>query len=140
MFLLMKFSNVKILKKRSEPSPGLIKYKLISDSMICTYTAYALVIIYKKSIDYNNYDFTTYYFIYNNSIGDYRLISEKNLAVLHLIAEYLLKNNFENQNLEDDYLTTHRCINITEDKINILFEEGQKHICKCPFYRLFMTN
>ena len=78
--------------------------------------------------------------VFQNLIHFLRLISENNLAILHLIAKYLLKNHLENQKLEEDYITTHRCISITEDNINIMFEDGQKHICQCPFLRLLMSN
>ena len=78
--------------------------------------------------------------VFQNLIDFLRLISQKNLAVLHLIAKYFLKNHLENQKLEDDYITTHRCINITEDNINIMFENGERHVCKCPFLRLLLCN
>ena len=79
--------------------------------------------------------------VFQNLINFLRLISQKNLTMLHLLANYLLKNHLENQKIEDDYyITNHRCINITEDDINIINIDGQNHICKCPFLRLLISN
>ena len=79
--------------------------------------------------------------VFQNLIHFLRLITQKNLAMLHLLANYLLKNNLENQKIEDDYyITNHRCINISENDINIINSDGQNHICNCPFLRLLISN
>ena len=78
--------------------------------------------------------------VFQNFINFLRLISQKNLAIFHIIAKYLLKNHLENQQIEDNYLTTHRCINIIKDNINIMFEDGTRHVCRCPFLRLLLSN
>ena len=78
--------------------------------------------------------------IFQNLIHFLRLISHKNLGMLNLIANYFLKNHFENQKLENKYYTTHRCIKISENDIKLLYEDQQNHICVCPFFRLFMSN
>ena len=79
--------------------------------------------------------------VFQNLIHFLRLISQKNLAMLHLLANYLLKNNLKNLKKEDDYyIINHRCINITEDDIKIIHEDEQKHICNCPFLRLLISN
>ena len=78
--------------------------------------------------------------VYQNLLHFLRLISQKNLGMLHLIANYFLKNYLEKQKLDDEYLATHRCINISEDSIKLLYSDKEKHICLCPFLRLFMTN
>ena len=91
----------------------------------------------KKDIPFLKKNFCV---VFQNLIHFLRLISQKNLAILHLIAKYLLKNHLENKILEEDYITTHRCINISENNINIKFEDGQRHVCNCPFLRLLLSN
>ena len=78
--------------------------------------------------------------VFQNMIHFLRLISQKNLGMLNLIANYFLKNHFENQKLGDEYYTTHRCLKITKDDIKLFHEDKQSHICVCPFFRLFMSN
>ena len=77
--------------------------------------------------------------VFQNLIHFLRLISQKNIAMLHLIANYLLKNNFENQIIKEEYTTTHRCMQIYGNEINIINNE-QLHICKCPFLSLLLKN
>ena len=77
--------------------------------------------------------------VFQNLLHFLRLISKNNLGMLHLIANYLLKSNFENQKLEDDYMTKHKCIKITEDEINII-NNDKPHICNCPFLSLLFNN
>ena len=62
--------------------------------------------------------------------------------MLHLIANYFLKNNFNSDKLEEDYMTTHSCIELSHNEIKISFDSDKKenHICKCPFVRLFLSN
>ena len=78
--------------------------------------------------------------VFQNLLHFLRLISNKNLGMLHLMANYFLKNIFENQKLDDEYMTTHRCLKITEDHIQLFYSDNKKHICICPFLRLFLTN
>ena len=78
--------------------------------------------------------------VFQNLLTFLRLISEKNLGMLHLIANYFLKNHLENQKLEDEYMTTHQCIKIAQNDIQLFYKDKQKHICVCPFARLFITN
>ena len=78
--------------------------------------------------------------IFQNLIHFLRLISENNIAMLHLISDYLLKNHFENQKIEDIYKTNHRCLQITDNDIKLMFQDGKEHICVCPFLRLFISN
>ena len=78
--------------------------------------------------------------VFQNLLHFIRLISEKNLGMLHLIANYFLKNHLGNQPLDDNYLTTHRCVNISENDIKHFSENKEKHACKCPFFRLFLSN
>jgi len=82
-------------------------------------------------------------------------ITEKNLAMLHLIALYLLKNKLPPENVDEQSLTTHSCITLEKDNINIFYPiqnenenffsslsfTGQnRHSCQCPFLRLFLSN
>lgn len=82
-------------------------------------------------------------------------ITEKNLGMLHLIAQYLLKNNLAPENADEQSLTTHSCITIDKDDIKIFYPiknenenffssfsfTGQnRHSCQCPFLRLLLSN
>ena len=78
--------------------------------------------------------------VFQNLIDFLRLISQKNLGMLHLLATYFIKNHLEGQKLEEDYLTTHRCIKMNQNEINIFNTDGQNHICGCPFLRLLISN
>ena len=80
--------------------------------------------------------------IFQNFIYFLRLITKNNSGMVHLIVNYFIKNNFETINLEDEYQTEHRCIEISQDDIKILFdnENKEKHICKCPFLSIFLSN
>ena len=89
--------------------------------------------------------------VFQNFLNFLFKITENNLGMLHLIASYLLKNNLSNEKNE----TTHSCIKIEKDKIEILYKDnndienfflpfnfkgGKKHKCKCPFLRLLFSN
>ena len=78
--------------------------------------------------------------VFQNLLHFLRLISQKNLGMLHLIANYFLNNHLENQKLEDEYMTSHRCLKISDDNIQLFYSDNIKHICICPFFRLFITN
>jgi hypothetical protein len=79
--------------------------------------------------------------IFNKFIKFLKSITEKNLGMLHLVANYFLTNHLENQKLEEEEMTTHRCIKITENDIKLFDnEKNEKHACLCPFFRLFITN
>ena len=78
--------------------------------------------------------------VYQNLLDFLRLISHKNLGMLHLLANFLLKNHLENKTIEDEFMTTHRCLKITDNEIQLFYADKQKHICICPFLRLFLTN
>ncbi len=78
--------------------------------------------------------------VFQNLIHFLRLISQKNLGMLNLIANYFLKNHLENQKLGNEYYTTHRCLRITENDIKLFYEDKQSHVCVCPFFRLFISN
>lgn len=78
--------------------------------------------------------------IFQNLLDFLRLITEKNLGMLYLVSTYFLTNHLSEQILEDEYYTTHRCIKIYENNIEIIYKEKQSHICQCPFLRLLMSN
>ena len=80
-------------------------------------------------------------FVFQKLLNFLRLISKNNLGMLHLIANYFLKNHFEkdDEKLNEDNMTGHRCIQISQNDIK-LFSDKEDHICKCPFFRLIMTN
>ena len=80
--------------------------------------------------------------VLQNFIKFLRLITKKNSGMVQLIANYFLKNNFGSIKLEDEYLTEHRCIEASKNDIKILYdgETKEKHICKCPFLSIFLSN
>ena len=85
--------------------------------------------------------------VFQNMIKFLRLITKKNLGMLHLMANYFLKNNLDTKKMEneveDDFKVNHRCIELNQNEIKIFYEnntKNEKHICKCPFLRHFMSN
>ena len=98
--------------------------------------------------------------IFKNFMNFLRKITEKNIAMLHIVASYFLKNNLsENIEIKKDeqeqFYTTHSCIKISNDNIEILYKDQNanknifssmnfsgltKHKCECPFLRLFISN
>ena len=77
--------------------------------------------------------------IFQNILNFLRLISQKNLGMLYLIANFFLKNNFENEKINEEYKTTHNCIKLADNNIEFL-NTNEPHICICPFIRLFLSN
>ena len=97
--------------------------------------------------------------IFKNFLNFFRKISEKNVAMLHILSSYFLKNNLgklmSNEKEKAQGLTTHSCIKINSDNIEILYKDKnsnknilspmnftgvEKHKCECPFVRLFVSN
>ena len=78
--------------------------------------------------------------VYQNLIHFLRLISHKNLGMLHLLANFFLKSHLENKKLDKEFMTTHRCLKITDNEIQLFYPDKQNHVCLCPFLRLFLTN
>ena len=80
--------------------------------------------------------------VFQNFIFFLRLITQKNLALLHLIAQYFTKNNFAAIKLEDECKTNHNCVEIEKNEIKVYFDTDKtgSHNCKCPFFRLFLSN
>ena len=93
--------------------------------------------IEKKDVIYLKDNFAV---VFQNMIHFLRLISQKNLGMLNIIANYFLKSHLENQKLGNEYYTTHRCLKITGNDIKLSYENKHSHICECPFFRLFMSN
>ena len=80
--------------------------------------------------------------VFQNFIKFLRLITKNNSGIVQLIANYFLKNNFGSIKLEDEYLTEHRCIEVSKNDIKILYDSQnkEKHVCKCPFLSIFLSN
>ena len=82
--------------------------------------------------------------LFQNFLNFLRLISQKNMGMLHLISNYFIKNNLyinsKSEKENEEFMVTHKCYIIEKDNIKILYENGENHKCKCPFIRLFMTN
>ena len=77
--------------------------------------------------------------IFQNLLHFLRLITENNLGMLYLIANYFLENHFKNNIIEDDYKTNHRCVKFDTKEIEII-NKDEIHICQCPFFTLFLLN
>ena len=78
--------------------------------------------------------------VFQNFIHFLRVISQKNLGILHLLSLYFLRNHLEGKKLEEHYITKHKCITINANEINIFYQVEQDHTCKCPFLRLLISN
>ena len=78
--------------------------------------------------------------IFQNLLHFLRLLSENNIGMLHLIANHLLESQLEKNNIQKEYFTTHRCIKITKNDIQLLYTNKEEHNCVCPFFRLLLTN
>ena len=82
--------------------------------------------------------------VFQNFLNFLRIISKKNIGMLHFLANYFIKNNLyinsKTEKENEEFLTTHKCYKIEKDNIKILYENGENHKCECPFIRLFMTN
>ena len=96
-----------------------------------------------------------YCILFKKFINFFRLISSKNLGMFNLLANYFLKNHFKEEKdiIEEEYKTSHTCIEIYENDIiinkNTKMEiekddnnnkENEKHKCKCCFFRLLLLN
>ena len=95
--------------------------------------------------------------VFQKLINFFKQISSKNSGMFHLLSKYFLKNHFKDQQIEDKYKTTHSCLKINKNDIEILFKKennnnkmeiendnnennSNKHICECNFMRLFFLN
>ena len=82
--------------------------------------------------------------VFQNLLNFLRLISKDNLGILHLIANYFVKNNLyinsKTEKEDEEFMTKHKCYKIEKDDIKILYVNGEKHKCICPFMRLFLSN
>ena len=95
--------------------------------------------------------------LFKKMLDFFRLISNKNLAMFFLLANYFLKNHLNNNNIEskdlDEYKINHPCIKISQNNIEVLYKKeddnkkmeieddnNNKHICECPFLRLLLLN
>ena len=94
--------------------------------------------------------------VFQNFITFLYLITNNNMGMLYLITNYFLKNHFP-ENIDEKYKTNHSCIKIENKNIQILYEDTNenknndifslldfnakdKHICKCSFLRLAVSN
>ena len=77
--------------------------------------------------------------IYQNFLDFLRLITENNLGMMYIISDYFLGNHFENNTLEEEYKTNHRCFKLNVKEIEI-YKNKKRHKCQCPFFRLFLSN
>ena len=156
--------------EKTFPKNILDNLKVFLDDLFMRFTKYLLLtekckLFYNEILEESNkkeeekYDIL---FLKNNCVTVFQnfltflfKITEKNLGMLHLIASYLLKNNLPAENADEQSLTTHSCINLEKDSINILYPiknenenffsslsfTGQnRHSCQCPFLRLFLSN
>ena len=93
--------------------------------------------------------------VFQNFLDFLYKITEKNLGIFHLIANYLLKNHFMNEQSDTKYKISHACVKMEINNIKILFknknenkdifscfnfDEKNQHKCECPFIRLLFSN
>ena len=78
--------------------------------------------------------------VYQNFLNFIRLVTENNLGMLYIIANYFLESHLENITIEEDYKTSHRCIKFDIKEIQVFNNEKGSHICHCPFFALFLCN
>ena len=94
--------------------------------------------------------------VFQNFLNFLYLLAKDNMGMLHLIANYLLKNNLQKDNNKNERgYTTHSCIQIMDDDIKITyrnkveneniyslipFKGAVNHKCECPFIRLIISN
>ena len=78
--------------------------------------------------------------IYQNFLDFLRLISENNLGMIYILSNYFLENHFENNSLEEEFKTNHRCFKLDVKEIEIIYKNEKNHKCQCPFFRLFLSN
>jgi len=88
--------------------------------------------------------------VFQNFLNFIYRITCKSIGMVHMIASYMVKNFFQEDNLDNKYMTTHTCINIENNDIQIKYNRsaqekvkrinGEKHKCECPFIRLLISN
>ena len=88
--------------------------------------------------------------VFQNFLNFIYRITYKNIGMLHLVASYMTKNFFQESDLEDKYMTTHTCIKLENNDIQIKYKKsaqekinrinGERHKCECPFIRLLISN
>ena len=93
--------------------------------------------------------------VFQNFLNFLTVISQSNMGILYLISNYLLKNYFSLQKIEEKDMTSHSCIKIENKTIEIIYEDKnsnkdifslnysnsqEKHVCQCPFLRLLLSN
>ena len=93
--------------------------------------------------------------VFQNFLNFLNILVTKNMGMVYLISNYLLKNHFSSKNIEEKYMTAHSCIKIENQNIQILYENKnqkndifslnysnsqEKHVCQCPFLRLLLSN
>jgi len=95
--------------------------------------------LYKEKMDIILLKFN-FCIVYQNFLNFIRLITENNLGMLYIIANFFLENHLENIAIDEDYKTSHRCIKFGIKDIHVLNNEKGSHICHCPFFALFLCN
>ena len=93
--------------------------------------------------------------IFQNFLTFLYVITNKNMGMLYLITNYILRNHFSLNNLDEKFKTVHSCIKIENKNIQILNKNKSEyenifsnkeenklnmHICECSFLRLLLTN
>ena len=91
--------------------------------------------------------------VFQNLLTFLSLVTYESPGMFYLISNYLLKNHFTSENIEEKYKTTHTFIKVVNKKIEILYKnkikndnffslnlKNEKHKCECSFLRLFLIN
>ena len=88
--------------------------------------------------------------VFQNFLNFLFQIISKNVGMVQLVASFMMKNYFKEDSLEEKYMTTHTCINLENNDIQILYKNSAQervsriypecHKCECPFIRLLISN
>ena len=81
--------------------------------------------------------------VFQNFLTFLYTITNKNMGMLYLVSKYSL-NNYLSKNPEEKFKVSHTCVRLEKKKIEVIKdnekESDNKHVCKCPFLRLMLSN
>ena len=154
--------------EKSIPNDILSKLKIFFDDLFLQFSQYFILgeqcdfftpeaLIYNISEKEERKDINileeNFCIVFQNLLTFLSLVTYECPGMFYLISNYLLKNHFSSENIEEKHKTTHECIKVVNKKIEILYKsknknnnffslniENEKHKCECPFLRLFLIN
>ena len=158
--------------EKSFPSELLSKLKLFLDDLFLHFSKYLILTeqcaFFCVEILENNFNNKekedilllkeNFCIVFQNFLNFLYFITSKNIGMVYLISQYILKNHFSSDKLEENDKISHSCIKLENKKIQILYENKnnknnnigffsfdnkdaqEKHKCECPFLRLLLSN